>query len=98
MIQTRNQAVARIADRNYLTGNWRLLINSTSSNCCFPDIGPKRTGVMTLTFQGHVTSAAIRFAIGHFLLVIRLATIYMLPTDDRQTDRYYGRLTKRISK
>jgi len=42
---------------------------------------------MTLTFQGHVTSAAIRFAIGHFLLVIRLATIHMLPTDDRrQTD------------
>jgi len=60
-------------------------------------VGPKRIGVMTLTFRsrgviGHVT---IRFPLGYFLFASsdsfclgkthRLATIHTLQTDDRQT-------------
>jgi len=63
--RTRNQAVARIADRSAY--NSRLFANSSSR--CFRDIwGPKRIGVMTLLSGsrdviGHVT---IRFAISRF--------------------------------
>jgi len=67
------------------------LLNSISSY--FRHIGPKRIGVMTLTFQGHMTSSIphTQFPICFFRHIFgktqRLATAYALETtnDRRKT-------------